>query len=87
MTGNYDRKLWQEIMIGNYDRKLWQEIMTRNYQLVYQWRGKCGNYRDTGVSKNYILFNIRIYLVFSITKVCSWTNEQLWREKNLFGIG
>jgi hypothetical protein len=26
--------------------------MTRNYQLVYYVAQKCGNYRDTGVSKN-----------------------------------
>ena len=31
--------------------------MGRNYQLVYQWRGKCGNYRDSGVSKNMITKN------------------------------
>ena len=37
MTGNYDRKLLQEIMTGNYDRKLVQEIMTGKYQLVYQY--------------------------------------------------
>ena len=28
------------------------EIITENYQLVYQSRGKCEIYRDTGVSKN-----------------------------------
>ena len=27
-------------------------IITGNYELVYQWRGKCGNNKDTGVSKN-----------------------------------
>ena len=51
MSRNYYRKLLQKIITGNYYRKLWQEIMTRNYQLVYQWRRKCGNYRDTRVSK------------------------------------
>ena len=39
-------------MSRNFEEKLLQKIMTGNYQLVYQWRGKCGNYRDTGVSKN-----------------------------------
>ena len=32
--------------------------MTRNYQLVYYVAEKCGNYRDTGVSKkmyNYLM--------------------------------
>ena len=33
------------------------EIITGNYQLVYQSRGKCEIYRDTGVSKN----NDKIY--------------------------
>ena len=36
----------------NYQQKLLQEIITENYELVYQSRGKCENYRDTGVSKN-----------------------------------
>ena len=37
----------------NYDEwKLWGEIITGNYELVYQSRGKCEIYRDTGVSKN-----------------------------------
>ena len=38
-------------MRRNYYRKLSGEIITENYQLVYQSRGKCGNYRDTGDSK------------------------------------
>ena len=51
ITGNYEEKLSQEIMRRNYHRKLWGEIITGNYQLVYFIREKCGNYRDTGVSK------------------------------------
>jgi hypothetical protein len=39
-------------MRRNYNSKLWGEIITGNYQLVYQWRGKCKNDGDTGVSKN-----------------------------------
>ena len=39
-------------MRRNYYRKLWGEIITENYDLVYQSRGKCEIYRDTGVSKN-----------------------------------
>ena len=39
-------------MRRNYYRKLLGEINTENYQLVYQSRGKCEIYRDTGVSKN-----------------------------------
>ena len=35
----------------NYYRKLWGVIITENYQLVYQPRGKCEIYRDTGASK------------------------------------
>jgi hypothetical protein len=33
-------------------QKLSAEIFTENYELVYQSRGKCEIYRDTGVSKN-----------------------------------
>ena len=36
----------------NYQQKLLQKINTKNYELVYQSRGKCEIYRDTGVSKN-----------------------------------
>ena len=39
-------------MSGNYYRKLSVEIITGNHQLVYYVAEKCGNYRDTGVSKN-----------------------------------
>ena len=39
-------------MFDNYEQKLLQEIMTGNYQLVYIITRKCGNYRDTDVSKN-----------------------------------
>ena len=39
-------------MKGNYEWKLLQEIITGNYQLVYYVAEKCGNYRDTGLSKN-----------------------------------
>ena len=41
-------------MSRNYEEKLLQEIITGNYELVYQSRGKCEIYRDTGVSKNYL---------------------------------
>ena len=51
---NYEEKLWHEIIS---DAQLWGEIMTGNYQLVYQWRRKCGNYRDTGVSKKILINN------------------------------
>ena len=48
-----DNKNYEAItMSRNYEEKLLQEIITGNYQLVYQSRGKCGNYRDTAVSKN-----------------------------------
>ena len=40
-------KLWHEIIRRNYHRKLWASILCL---------GKCGNYRDTGVSKKQ--FNI-----------------------------
>jgi hypothetical protein len=33
-------------------QKLSAEIITENYELVYQSRGKCEIYRETGVSKN-----------------------------------
>ena len=56
MRRNYYRKLWVEIITENNEEKLLQkilgEIITENYQLVYQSRGKCEIYRDTGVSKN-----------------------------------
>ena len=56
MRGNYYRKLWGEIITENNEEKLLQkilgEIITENYQLVYQSRGKCEIYRETGVSKN-----------------------------------
>jgi hypothetical protein len=42
-------------MSRNYYRKLSAEIIIENYELVYQSRGKCEIYRDTGVSKNYDL--------------------------------
>ena len=48
MTHNYEGKLWLEKI---YYRKLLVEIITGNYQLVYYVAEKCGNYRDTGVSK------------------------------------
>ena len=51
MCDNYEQILLQEIISGNYYRKLSVEIITENYQLVYQSRGKCEIYRDTGVSK------------------------------------
>ena len=48
MTGNYDRKLWGEIITGNYEEKLSQEIISK----YISSREICGNYRDTAVSKN-----------------------------------
>ena len=42
---NYDKQLSAEIMRRNYYTKLLPSILCR---------GKCGNYRDTGVSKNKI---------------------------------
>ena len=47
-----------------YYRKLSGEIITENYQLVYQSRGKCENYRDTGVSKkgNGIFYFLKIMM-------------------------
>ena len=47
-------------MSGNCYRKLSVEIIPGIYELVYYVAEKYGNYRDTGVSKNnilYILFN------------------------------
>jgi hypothetical protein len=44
--------LMTKIMTRNYEEKLSGKIMTQNYDLVYYDAGKCGNYRDTGVSKN-----------------------------------
>ena len=55
-------KAQRKIDYKNYDTITMSEIITRNYQLVnYQeklsasilCRGKCGNYRNTGVSKNH----------------------------------
>ena len=53
-SGEIKRKerLITNIMTRNYQQKLSEEIMRRNYQLVYYVVEKCGNYRDTGVSKN-----------------------------------
>ena len=52
-NGEIKRKerLITKIMSDNYEQKLLQEIMTGNYQLVYIITRKCGNYRDTVVSK------------------------------------
>ena len=44
MRRNYQQKLLQEIIRRNYDAKLSASILCR---------AKCGNYRDTGESKNY----------------------------------
>ena len=47
-----DNKNYDAItMSRNYEEKLLQEIITGNYQLVYQSRGKSGDYRDSAVSK------------------------------------
>ena len=51
MSRNYKEKLYKNIIRRNYYRKLSGEIITENYQLVYQSRGKCEIYRDTGISK------------------------------------
>ena len=51
MSRNYYRKLSQKIITGNYEldeQKLSQEIIS----YYISSREKCGNYRDTGVSKN-----------------------------------
>ena len=54
MRRNYDTKL---SATRNYHSG---EIITGNYQLVcILCRGKCGNYRDTGVSKNHNYFGER----------------------------
>jgi hypothetical protein len=53
MSRIYELKLLQEIMSENNHRKLWVKIITGNYQLVYQLCGKCGKYRDIGVSKKH----------------------------------
>ena len=50
-------------MRRNYYRKFSGEIITENYQLVYQSRGKCEIYRDTGVFKNTSL-NVKKCCVF-----------------------
>ena len=42
--------------------KIITEDITGNYQLVYQWREKCGNYRDTGVSKKAVT-NVDLFKV------------------------
>ena len=47
MRRNYQRKLRGEIITGNYEEKLSQEIIS----YYISSRQKCGNYRDTGVSK------------------------------------
>ena len=54
-------------MSGNYYRKLSVDIITGTYELVYYVAEKCGNYRDTGVSKN--LF-IAPQLITIIMKYC-----------------
>ena len=54
-------KAQRKVEYKNYHAKLWgkllQKIMNENYQLVYQSRGKCKIYRDTGVSKNCTIYN------------------------------
>ena len=68
-------------MSGNYEYISSRKIITGNYQLVYIITRKCGNYRDTGVSKN-----IRHYDV-DILKKCKedWTyNKQYIVEKMIF---
>ena len=45
---NYHRKLGGEIITGNQENKLSQEIISQ----YISSREKCGNYRDTAVSKN-----------------------------------
>ena len=66
MRGNYEWKLLQEIISGNYYRKLSVEIITGNYQLVYYVAEKCGNYRDTGVSKKDVEYILVLYKLASI---------------------
>ena len=41
-------------MSRNFEEKLLQKIITGNYEIVYQSRGKCEIYRDTGISKNFV---------------------------------
>ena len=43
---------YQKLSRDNHEQILWGEIITGNYELVYQSRGKCEIYRDTGASKN-----------------------------------
>ena len=56
-------------MSRNYEEKLLKEIITGNYELVYQSRGKCEIYRDTGVSKNTSIVFIEIPIEKSIKKL------------------
>ena len=44
MCDNYEQKFSAEFITGNYHRKLSASI--------YHHAKKCGDYRDTGVSKN-----------------------------------
>ena len=67
MSRNYQEKLSGEIIRRNYEQELSGEIMTQNYQEKL-WdsilcRAKCGNYRDTGVSKKLCtgLVQIKVY--------------------------
>ena len=48
-------------MRRNYKEKLSHEIISKNYDLVYYVAQKCGNYRDTSVSKNEYLFRGSFY--------------------------
>ena len=52
-------------MSGNYEWKSSREIITGNYQLVYiiSSREKCGDYRDTGVSKNESKWIIKLHSI------------------------
>ena len=42
--------------VENLLQKVSAEIITENYELEYQSCGKCEIYRDTGVSKNILIY-------------------------------
>ena len=66
MTCNYEGKILQDVSV---------EIITGNYQLVYYVAEKCGNYRDTGVSKKDNKYILVLYKLASIYILCLYQKK------------
>ena len=64
---NYHRKLWVKIITENYEWKLSAKIIRENYHLVYQWRRKVEIYRDSGVLKKGVNFQM-FFRFFAFSK-------------------